>query len=137
MLHCLGGWPIDEKIGQAVQRAKKQAARVTPTEQRRPAGRQGKQRKQPHKKENLHKVALEEVLQLPLGCRVGQVADVEAATLGSGSEDGIAGLVFDLDRSIVQRGGNVGDGGIRALVLHGGRHVDEVWIRWRRPCVLG
>lgn len=40
---------------------------------------------------HLHKIALEEVLQLPLGCRVGQVANVQAAALGSAGRRSLVG----------------------------------------------
>ncbi len=40
---------------------------------------------------DLHKVTLEEVLQLPLGCRIGKVADVQAATFGGAGKNGIIG----------------------------------------------
>lgn len=46
---------------------------------------------------NLHKIALEELFQLPLGCRVGEVADVQAATLGSAGVDGILVIILASD----------------------------------------
>jgi len=81
--------------------------------------------------ENLHKVALEEVLQLPLRCRIGQVADVQAATLGGTGM--VGGLVVSSrlvlvglarDRSVGQSIGNVVDGGGGGVgdLLHVGGH---------------
>jgi len=86
-------------------------------------------RRRQGKDANLHKVTLEEFLQLPLGCRVGQVADVQAATFGSAGKDGIVvvGLV-----ALVSEGGvgqSVGDfidgrAGSVNNFLHDGRHGD-------------
>ena len=41
------------------------------------------------KEQYFHKVALEEVLQLPLSCRVGKVADVQAATFSCAGKDSV------------------------------------------------
>jgi hypothetical protein len=67
-----------------------------------------------------HKVALEELLQPLLGCRVGQVSDVEAATLSGAGGVGIGWLLGD--GSVGQSGSHVVDGGVSGLVLLGGRH---------------
>lgn len=83
--------------------------------------------------EHSHKVALEELLQFPLGCRIGQVADVQTTALSGAGEDGIVvgggrlgigGLV--VDRGVAQRVGDVVDsvGDLLGNLLHGGRHVD-------------
>lgn len=84
------------------------------------------------KKVHSHKVALEEVFQLPLRCRISQVSDVQAATFGSAGKDSIVG-----SRLVV--GGLARDGGIGQSVrrkvidgigsgvsdfLHDGRHGD-------------
>lgn len=80
---------------------------------------------------DLHKVTLEELLQLPLSCRVGQVADVETASLSSAGEDGIVvggrligGLIGD--RGIAQSVGNVIDG--FGNLLDGSRHFVGIWL---------
>lgn len=81
---------------------------------------------------NLHKVALEEFFQLPLRCRIGKVADVEAATFGSAGKDSIVGgglLVSGLvasQRGVGQSVGNVVDGGGSSVsdFLHDSRHGD-------------
>ena len=74
---------------------------------------------------DLHKIALEEILQLPLSCRVGQVANVETATLGGAGRGSLIGGGLIIDGGIAQSVGNVIDGGLRDL-LHGGgsRHDD-------------
>lgn len=73
------------------------------------------------KNDNLHKVALEEFLQLPLICRVCEVADVQTASLGGTGMDGILGLVLTGEGGIVKSVGNVGDGSVSNF-LHVGRH---------------
>lgn len=80
---------------------------------------------------NSHKVTLEEVLQLPLRCRISQVSDVQAATFGSAGKDSVVGgrlVVGGLasDRGIGQSIGNVIDGSGRGVsdFLHDGRHGD-------------
>ncbi len=81
-----------------------------------------------------HKVALEEILQLPLGCRIGKVADVQAATFGGAGKNGVIGrlVVLVRDRGIGQSVGNVIDGSGRGVsnFLHGGRHIDWYWMVW-------
>jgi hypothetical protein len=72
---------------------------------------------------NLHKVALEEFFQLPLGCRIGEVADVQAATLRGTSVDGVLVLVLAGERGIAQSVGNVVDGSVSNF-LHGASHFD-------------
>lgn len=69
---------------------------------------------------DLHKVALEEFLQPLLGCRVGQVANVEAAALSRAGGRGIGRLVGD--GSVGQSGSDVVDSSVSGLVLLGGRH---------------
>lgn len=77
---------------------------------------------------HLHKVALEEFLQLLLLCRVGQVADVESPALGGAREDGSIGLVVGLGNAgIGQSVGNVIDGGVGGLLHVGSRHFDGCW----------
>lgn len=71
-------------------------------------------------KRDLHKVALEEFLQPLLGCRVGQVADVEAAALSRAGGRGIGRLV--VNGSVGQSGSDVVDGSVGGLVLLCGRH---------------
>lgn len=78
-----------------------------------------------------HKVTLEEVLQLPLRCRISQVSDVQAATFGSAGKDSVVGgrlVVGGLasDRGVGQSVGNVIDGSGRGVgdFLHDGRHGD-------------
>ena len=86
---------------------------------------------------SLHKVSLEEFFQLPLCCRIGQVADVKTATLGGAGKDGIVGrLVVGGLVSVDQRGvgqsiGYVVDGigGSVSNFLHDGRHGCEVGCR--------
>lgn len=75
---------------------------------------------------DLHKVALEELLQPLLGCRVGQVSDVEAATLSRAGGRGIGRLLSN--GSVGQSGGHVIDGGVSSVVLLGGRHFG--WLIW-------
>ena len=83
---------------------------------------------------NLHKIALEEVLQLPLSCRIGQVSDVEAAALSSAgrggfvsgrlvigrlvADGGIAQSVCDVINGSIQIGGGVD-----------GRHGECWWMK--------
>lgn len=75
---------------------------------------------------DLHKVALEEFLQLPLSCRVREVANVEAAALsGAGSVGlGLGGLVIVLasKRGVGQSVSDVVDG--LGSFLHDSRHGD-------------
>lgn len=83
---------------------------------------------------NLHKVVLEEFFQLSLGRRVGQVADVEAATLGgadAGSVNGSLVLGGPVRNSrVAQGGGYVIDGGIGSAILDiFGRHLG--WLERR------
>ena len=90
-----------------------------------------------HTFDDSHKVALEEILQLPLGCRIGEVADVQAATFGGAGENGVVGrlVVLVRDRGIGQSVGNVIDGSGRGVsnLLHGGRHIDWFWmVGWRK-----
>lgn len=82
----------------------------------------------------LHKVSLEEVLQLPLSCRIREVADVQAATFGSTGEDGIVGRLGVVSLVVASEGG-VGQSvrdvvhGVRRSIgyfLNDGRHVDGV-----------
>lgn len=75
---------------------------------------------------DLHKVTLEELLQPLLGCRVGQVSDVEAATLSRAGGGGIGWLLSN--GSVGQSGSHVVDGGVSGLVLLGGRHFG--WLIW-------
>lgn len=76
--------------------------------------------------DDLHKVSLEEFLQFPLTCRIGQIANVESTALGSAGEDSIIirgrlGLVgLFVDGGIAQSIGNVMNGVID--LLHSGRH---------------
>lgn len=74
---------------------------------------------------NLHKVALEELLQLPLSCRVGKVADVQTATFSGTGMDSVLGLVLVAGEvGIAQSVGNIVDG-IGSCVsnfLHGAGH---------------
>lgn len=76
---------------------------------------------------DLHEVALEELFQLPLGCRVGEVADVQAAALGGTGMDGIFGLVLAGEGGVAHGVGNVGDGigGSVSNLLHSAGHL--VW----------
>lgn len=69
--------------------------------------------------DNLHKVALEELLQPLLSCRVGQITDVEAATLSRAGGTGIGRLVRD--GGVGQSGSHVVDGSVSGLILLG-RH---------------
>ena len=83
-----------------------------------------------------HKITLEEFFQLPLGCRIGKVADVQAATFGGTGKDRIvvggSGLVSE--RGIGQSGGNVVDG--IGHFLGDSRHVDlETWTVVGDGCV--
>ena len=77
------------------------------------------------KEQNSHKIALEEVLQLCLGCRIGQVANVQAAAFSSAGGGSLVGgsLVVSrgADCGVAQSGGNVVDGGIGGGSLVGGR----------------
>ena len=76
---------------------------------------------------NSHKIALEEVLQLSLGCRIGQVADVEAAALGSAGRGGLVGGGLVIEGGIAQSVGNVINGGLGDLLHRGGsRHDDGI-----------
>jgi len=91
---------------------------------------------------NLHKVALEEVFQLPLCCRIGKVADVQAATFGGAGKDSIvvgsrlivSGLASQ--RGIGQSVGDVVDGGGSSVgnFLHDGRHF--VVLMGCRKCLM-
>lgn len=58
-----------------------------------------------------HEVALEELLQPLLGCRVGQVADVEAAAISRAG--GIGWLVGDGGGG--QSGGHIVDGSVSGV----------------------
>lgn len=82
-------------------------------------------------REDLHQVALEELSQLPLGSRVGEVTNVESSSLCCAGKHGIvAGLVASTDRvldslrdgGVAQSGSNVVDGVGHAL----GDRVDGV-----------
>jgi len=88
-------------------------------------GREGRQR---NEEGDLHKVALEEFFQLPLCCRISQVADVETATFGGAGKDSFVGSFGGLvsQRGIGQSVGNVSDGsgGSVSNFLHDGRHGD-------------
>lgn len=69
-----------------------------------------------YESEDLHKVALEEFLQLPLGCRVGKVTDVETATFGGTGKDGV------IVGGVLVVGGLASEGGIGQSVgnvIHG------------------
>jgi hypothetical protein len=82
-------------------------------------------------KMNLHKIALEEVLQLPLSCRIGQVANVEATALSSAGRGGLVGggLVIGrlvADGGIAQSFCDVINGSIQIGGGVDGRH-DECW----------
>jgi hypothetical protein len=83
---------------------------------------------------NLHKIALEEVLQLPLSCRIGQVANVEAAALSSAGRGGLVGgrLVIGrlvADGGIAQSVCDVINGSVHIGVVGvGGRHVGGWWM---------
>lgn len=75
--------------------------------------------------QDLHKVALEEFLQLPLGSRIGEVANVQAATLSGTGMDGVFVLVLVLsERRIAQSVGNVVDSlfGNLGDLLHSAGH---------------
>lgn len=73
-----------------------------------------------------HKIALEEVLQLLLSCRIGQVANVETASLGSAGRGSLVGGGLVIDGGIAQSVGNVINGGLGDLLHRGGsRHGDE------------
>jgi hypothetical protein len=80
-------------------------------------------------RQNVHEVSLEEGLQLPLGCRVGEVSDVESSSLRSAGQDRIVlgglvgggGLVGD--GCVAKSGSNVVDG-VRKL-FHDSRHDGE------------
>lgn len=83
------------------------------------------------RQEDLHQVALEELGQLPLGSRVGEVTNVESSSLcGAGKHGIVAGLVARTDRvldglrdgGVAQSGSNVVDGVGHAL----GDRVDGV-----------
>lgn len=69
----------------------------------------------------LHKVALEELLQPLLSCRICQVADVEAAALSRAGGSGIGRLVSN--GGVGQSGSHVVDGSVSGLVLLG-RHFE-------------
>ena len=86
-------------------------------------------RTMPKKTGYLHKIVLEEVFKLPLLCRVGQIANVQTASLGGAGEDGIGVLVVGLiNMGVGQSIGNVISGGIRGLGLHVvGRHFDRLF----------
>lgn len=75
---------------------------------------------------NLHKITLEEFFQLPLGCRICEVANVQSAALGGTGVDGILVLVLASDRGIAKSVGNVLDSVCN--FLHGGGHF--VWLWW-------
>ena len=77
------------------------------------------------KKKHLHEVALEEFFQLPLGCRIREVADVQSAALGSTGMDGIFVFVLTSDGGIAKSVGNVLDS--VGNFLHGGGHLDQ-WL---------
>lgn len=74
---------------------------------------------------NLHKVSLEEFLELPFGGSVGEIADVESAALGSAGKVGVVGLFVGLasDVGAGQSGGHVVNGSVRNFVISRGRHV--------------
>lgn len=72
---------------------------------------------------DLHKVALEELLQPLLSCRVGQVTDVEAAAISRAGGVGIGRLLGD--GGVGQSGSHVSDGSVSGLVLLG-RHFGEI-----------
>ena len=76
-------------------------------------------------RENVHKEALEEVFQLPLGCRVGKVADVQAATFGGTGKNGIVGSRLVGEGGIGQSVGNVVDR--VSNFLSGSRHFGWGW----------
>jgi len=82
--------------------------------------------------DHLHKVALEEALQLLLGCRVGKVSDVQAATFRGTGKDSVivGGLVVSLasDGGIGQSVSNVIDG--VSNFVHDGRHCDILMTGW-------
>lgn len=67
----------------------------------------------------LHEVALEELLQPLLRCRICQIADVEAAALRRAGRSGIGRLVSN--SGVGQSGSHVVDGSVSGLVLLG-RH---------------
>lgn len=61
--------------------------------------------------DDLHEVALKELLQPLLGCRVGQVADVKTAAISRAG--GIGGLVRDGGSG--QSGGHIVDGSVSGV----------------------
>lgn len=64
---------------------------------------------------HLHKVALEELLQPLLSCRICQVADVETAALSRAGGSGIGRLVSNA--GVGQSGSHVVDGSVSGVVL--------------------
>ena len=84
-----------------------------------------RKRTEGHNNANLHEVALEEFFQLPLGCRIREVADVQSAALGSTGMDGILVLVLTSDGGIAKSVGDVLDS--VGNFLHGGGHLDQ-WL---------
>ena len=89
-------------------------------------GNRTKEQKKTTANNHLHEVALEEFFQLPLGCRIREVADVQSAALGSTGMDGILVLVLTSDGGIAKSVGNVLDS-VGGNFLHGGGHLDQ-WI---------
>lgn len=69
---------------------------------------------------HLHEVAVKELLQPLLGCRIGQVTNVKAAALSRAGGSGIGGLVSD--GGIGQSVSHVVDSSVSGLVLLS-RHV--------------
>ena len=78
---------------------------------------------------NLHKVSLEEGLQLPLGRRVREISDVESSSLRRASQDrivlgGLVGGRLVGEGCVAKSGSNVVDG-VRNF-LHDSRHDGEL-----------
>lgn len=116
-----GNWGCPKAPGQGAVKASQRDARRPPTAKRVRGKGTG----------NLHKVSLEEFFQLPLGCRVSQVSDVQAATFGSAGKDSVVvsrlvvgGLARN--RGIGQSVGNVidGSGGSVCNLLNCGSHFE-------------
>jgi hypothetical protein len=61
---------------------------------------------------HVHKVVLEEFLQLPLGGRVSEISNVESPSLSSAGQD-----------RLVLGGGGLGAGGLSSLVEGGSGHL--------------
>jgi hypothetical protein len=91
--------------------------------------RKARYNRKPSETYGLHEVSLEEGLQLPLGCRIGEIPDIESSSLCCAGQDRIvlSGLVgvsgFVRDGRVAKRSSNVIDS-VRNL-FHNGRH-DEL-----------